>query len=263
VSAPAVPAIGVLELRQYTLRPGQRERLVSLFERAFIESQEALGIVLAGQFADADQPDRFVWLRGFADMAARTRALAAFYDGPVWRAHRDEANATMIDSDDVLLLRPLQPFDLRGLERPAAGAAAPAGPVVAMVCPLRPGSARVVARSFETRLRPRLEAHGARILGSWVTEPARNDFPRLPVREGEPVFVWFAGFADAAGHTRWQRDIAADPATAEALARWQDQLDGPPQHLRLVPTARSLLRGAAPGRSVSACVGVPAGIGQS
>ena len=47
--------------------------------------------------------------------------LAAFYDGPVWRAHRDEANATMIDSDDVLLLRPWQPFDLRNLERPPRG----------------------------------------------------------------------------------------------------------------------------------------------
>lgn len=263
MSAPATPVIGVLELRQYTLRPGQRERLVSLFERAFIESQEALGIVLPGQFADADDADRFVWLRGFADMAARARALAAFYDGPVWRAHRDEANATMIDSDDVLLLRPLQPFDLRGRERPAAGVATLAGPVVAMVCPLRPGSARAVAQSFETRLCPRLEAHGARLLGSYVTEPARNDFPRLPVREGEPVFVWFAGFEDAARHAQWQRDIAADPATAEALARWQDSLDGPPQDLRLLPTARSLLRGAAARHFATTRVGAPAGIGQA
>ena len=261
MSAPAAPVIGVLELRQYTLRPGQRERLVSLFERAFIESQEALGIVLPGQFADAGDADRFVWLRGFADMAARTRALAAFYDGPVWRAHRDEANATMIDSDDVLLLRPLQPFDLRGLVRPAPGAAA-AGRVVAMVCPLRPGSARAVAQSFEIRLRPRLEARGARLLGSWVTEPARNDFPRLPVREGEPVFVWFAGFEDAAKHQRCQRAIEADPATAAAFARWQDSLDGPPQYLQLTPTPRSLLRGVAADRRVTARVGVPAGIGQ-
>jgi hypothetical protein len=256
VSASETPAIGVLELRQYTLRPGQRERLVALFERAFIESQEALGIVLPGQFVDADDADRFIWLRGFADMAARTRALAAFYDGPVWRAHRDEANATMIDSDDVLLLRPLQPFDLRGLLRPPPGAAAAPGRVVAMVCPLRPGSARAVAQWFETRLRPHLEAHGARFLGSWVTEPARNDFPRLPVREGEPMFVWFAGFEDAAKHLRWQRAIEADPATASAFARWQDSLDGPPQYLQLIPTPRSLLRGVA---SAAALGGISGG----
>ena len=30
---------GVFELRQYTLRPGQRDRLVELFEREFVEPQ--------------------------------------------------------------------------------------------------------------------------------------------------------------------------------------------------------------------------------
>ena len=57
----------------------------------------------------------FVWLRGFDGMEARKDALTAFYDGPVWAAHRDAANATMIDSDDVLLLKPAWPgagFDL-------------------------------------------------------------------------------------------------------------------------------------------------------
>jgi hypothetical protein len=57
-----------------------------------------------GQFRDLDRPDVFVWIRGFADMTARHRGLHAFYDGPVWAAHREAANAMMVDSDDVLLL---------------------------------------------------------------------------------------------------------------------------------------------------------------
>jgi hypothetical protein len=40
-------------------------------------------------------------------MASRKAGLAAFYGGPVWQRHREAANATMVDSDDVLLLRPL------------------------------------------------------------------------------------------------------------------------------------------------------------
>jgi hypothetical protein len=32
-----------------------------------------------GQFRDLDAPERFVWLRGFADMAARRRGLESFY----------------------------------------------------------------------------------------------------------------------------------------------------------------------------------------
>src|SRR5438270_10566172 len=83
-----------------------RDTLIDLFDREFVESQEALGMRIIGQFRDLDNPDRFVWLRGFSDMAMRTHALQAFYGGPVWKAHREAANATMIDSDNVLLLRP-------------------------------------------------------------------------------------------------------------------------------------------------------------
>ena len=54
-------------------------------------------------FVDLDDPDRFVWLRGFVDMATRAAALGAFYGGPIWKAHRDAANATIVDSDNVLL----------------------------------------------------------------------------------------------------------------------------------------------------------------
>jgi hypothetical protein len=97
----------VVELRQYRLHPGQREVLISLFDRELVETQEAVGMAVLGQFRDLDDPDRFVWLRGFDDMPRRAQALRRFYGGPVWAAHKNQANATMIDSDDVLLLRPV------------------------------------------------------------------------------------------------------------------------------------------------------------
>ena len=100
-----MPEPHVVELRQYELVPGRRDTLIELFEREFVESQEALGIHLVGTFVDLDNPDRFVWMRAFANHAVRNEALPGFYYGPVWKAHRDEANATMVDSDNVLLLR--------------------------------------------------------------------------------------------------------------------------------------------------------------
>ncbi|MCQ8186788.1 NIPSNAP family protein [Streptomyces sp. RCU064] len=42
----------VIELRQYTLRPGRREELIELFDREFIETQEETGMVVLGQFRD-------------------------------------------------------------------------------------------------------------------------------------------------------------------------------------------------------------------
>ena len=60
---------------------------------------------LLAQFRDLDRPDHFVWLRGFADMAARrpgsTPSTAARL-----AAHRGAANTTMVERDDVRLLRP-------------------------------------------------------------------------------------------------------------------------------------------------------------
>src|SRR5947208_9014093 len=99
----------IVELRQYTLHPGKRDVLIVLFDREFIEPQEAIRIKVIGQFRDVDDPDRFVWLRGFRDMASRVKALQDFYGGPVWKAHREAANATMVDSDNVLLLHPATP----------------------------------------------------------------------------------------------------------------------------------------------------------
>jgi len=229
----------VFELRQYTLRAGQRERLVELFEREFIESQEALGIGLPGQFRDLDDPDRFVWLRSFPDMTARAAALGAFYDGPVWRAHRETANATMLDSDDVLLLRPTHGFVPDRRARPAPGERAPAGVLCASLCPVPPADAATLARGFDAQVRPVLERLGAPVLAQFVTEPARNTYPRLPVREGESMFVWFAAFADADALARHQAAAAVDPVVTD----WTHRLDALPETLRLAPTPRSLLRG--------------------
>jgi len=90
----------------YTLKPAQRDVLINLFERHFVESQEAAGMTLIGQFRDRCDADRFVWLRGFSNMESRHQALETFYGGPVWAAHRSAANNTMLDSDNVLLLKP-------------------------------------------------------------------------------------------------------------------------------------------------------------
>lgn len=67
-------------------------------------------MAVIARFRDLHDPDRFVWLRGLADMPSRAEALGRFYGGPVWKTHKDQANATMIDSDDVLLLRPVAPL---------------------------------------------------------------------------------------------------------------------------------------------------------
>lgn len=250
-SAPRL-ASPIVELRQYTLRPGQRETLIALFDREFIESQEACGMTIIGQFRDFDRPDMFVWMRGFDDMRARKDALSAFYGGLVWADHRDAANATMIDSDDVLLLKPAWPnagFDLSGLQRPRAIETGKpsldsrlAGIVEISIHYLRRGAEAGFAERFRAEAVPQLAANGARLLGAFVSEHAENTFPRLPVRAGENVFIAVTGFDDKEALDRCQAALAASPGSRAFREAAQVGATKPVETLRLTPTARSLLR---------------------
>lgn len=89
----------VSELRQYTLHPGQ--------------------------------------LRGFTGMAAQADAIAAFYGGPVWLAHRNAANTTMLDSDDAWRRGPPPAGQKASHDRlgTAVGAAVVAPPQVLRLAP--------------------------------------------------------------------------------------------------------------------------------
>jgi hypothetical protein len=183
-----------LELRQYTLKPGQRETLVTLFDRHFVESQEALGMMIVGQFRDRARPDRFVWIRGFSDMRGRLAGLERFYTGPVWEEHKAAANQTMRDVSDVYLLKPARPdtsFRLDWSNRPPVGEVRKGSTVLAGIQRLqRPADAAVVSE-FEKQSVPQLLRSGVNVISIFVTESSPNNFPRLPVREGEHVLVWF------------------------------------------------------------------------
>ncbi|HEX7828941.1 MAG TPA: NIPSNAP family protein, partial [Thermoanaerobaculia bacterium] len=158
----------IAELRQYTLHPGQRDTLVSLFEREFLTTQADAGMPVLGRFLDLGDADRFVWLRGFPDMERRKQSLTSFYDGPVWRANRDAANATMIDSDDVLLLRHVDgTYDFDG------------GTYALMVY-----SFDAVDDALVGAVRDAVQP-----LVLLRTEEVENNYPRLPVRQGEHVIV--------------------------------------------------------------------------
>src|SRR4029077_10749255 len=190
------PCCPVVELRQYTLHSGKRDVLIDLFDREFVETQEEVGITIIGQFRDLDHQDRFVWLRGFPDMTSRAKALNDFYSGPVWKAHREAAHATMIYSDNVLLLCPAfstSGFSLKDLKRASVGAdEIPTSLVVATIYYFAGPVAPDFIHFFDHTLRPLIESLGATISASLVTENSENTFPALPVRVGENVFVWFS-----------------------------------------------------------------------
>ena len=241
-SAREAPTHGVLELRQYRIVPGRRDEMIGLFERHFIEGQEATGMRLVGQFRDLDDPNRFTWIRTFQDMPARERSLNVFYYGPVWQAHRGEANPLLFDNDNVLLLKPAT----SGLAFSTPTAPAPAGPppelaglVVATIHYLWKDPAEGFTGLFASKLAPELAAAGLPVLGAYVAENAENTFPRLPVRQHEKVLVWFTRVADAATYEAARERLETNSIWRDAIA---DAEERPAQVLRLDPTPRSRLR---------------------
>ena len=224
--------------------PGQRETLIALFEEHFIESQEATGMTLIGQFRDLNNPDRFVWLRGFADMESRARQLQEFYGGPIWKKHRQAANATMIDSDNVFLLRPARPgsgFSLEQFERPQLGASDDSKAlVVAAIFQLEDANQERVVELFEKEFAPTLTESGARVLATFLTENHPNTFPALPVREDENVFAAFLRFPDPETH---QQQAANIGSYVHGEGKRSGLIKRAPEILLLTPTPRSLLRG--------------------
>ncbi len=211
----------VVDLRQYTLHPGRRDTLIDIFDEHFVEGQEVCGMHISGQFRDLDDPDRFVWFRGFRTLAARAAALNAFYYGPVWRQHAEAANATMLDSDNALLLQPIhlgpdypRPETPRPDEQPNSV-------IAGFVHPADDG----FPEHFLEKMHPVLTELGVSPLAIFRSLSVENNFPALPLRD-DTVLVWLARFADDTAYG----------GVREALRDWEGQ------ELRLRPTSRSQLR---------------------
>ena len=87
------------------MQAAERDTLIDIFDRHFIEGQEVEGqefegMSVIGQFRDLDNPDSLVWLRGFPDMAARRDALDHLCGRPASYMSRSggvDADAGLVD----------------------------------------------------------------------------------------------------------------------------------------------------------------------
>ena len=133
------------------------------------------------------------------DLATRQRVLTEFYsDGAMWREHRDEVNSWLVDSDDVLLVRPVSE-----LGRPAEGPS-----FVAMWQHLeRQPLSAARGEALRTQVAAAVDGAGGRVLVTFATDPVENNYPRHPIRTGEHGLLWLATF----DHPR-QIEIAGFPA---------------------------------------------------
>ena len=106
----------------------------------------------------------------------------------------------MIDSRDAPLLHPVRPDSTFVLERAEHRLPIVSelfrGIVLVTIHSLPAPAHNDLLSFFERVIVPILSEAGARILGLFATEHSPNNFPRLPLREGENVDISYLGIGD-------------------------------------------------------------------
>jgi hypothetical protein len=229
----------VVELRRYTVSPGQRARFAAWFDAYFPEAFEQLGAMVFGQFLERDAPDHFVWLRGYHDMLDRPVVNSAFYYGPLWREHRAKVNAILPDSDNVLLMRAVagHPVPVLPAVDPFDGTDGARGTLVVQLLPVAQGRADAVAATLADAA-ARYPHEGVVDAGLLQTLDAPNNFPQLPVRVDGDWVAWIGVARDAGALARLQPAMEA----IERQLAADGELRAPAERIVAAPTPRSRLR---------------------
>ena len=143
------------ELRQYHIRPGQKEKWVECMEEEIIPFQVKMGMVILGSFVGEEDESIYVWIRRFESEPERKRLYDAVYQSDYWKneispegRRHDRPRADQGDAHrrDAALRHPVArpaaaaaPGALRTRRRaPRARRARPAPPRPTPPCPAAP-----------------------------------------------------------------------------------------------------------------------------
>jgi hypothetical protein len=231
----------VLEFRRYTIKEGEREHFAQYFDTYFPEALQQLGTIVAGDFFERKNSSGFTWIRGFHTLEDRAVVNAQFYAGSVWKEHKKTMNDLIVDSDNVMLLRPLSPE--RGIPilpavDPIVEANGVQGIVVAQIFAVKADSVEAFAKAAEPTFAS-YRAAGVREAGVLVTLDVPNNYPQLPIRTDGPFLVWLGVLKDKQMlenefNRLAERSLQSLSATG--------LIKGAPESVVLDPTRRSRLR---------------------
>ncbi|MCS7060203.1 MAG: NIPSNAP family protein [Anaerolineae bacterium] len=97
-----------IELREYRIKPGQRERWVRFMEEVIIPYQVSKGMVILGSFVGEQDDTLYVWMRRFESEAQREELYKAVYETDIWQNDISPQIGEMLDRDKTVVKR-IQP----------------------------------------------------------------------------------------------------------------------------------------------------------
>ncbi len=93
----------IVEVRKYTIKAGLRAKFIEFFETRSVPAQRAIGMQILGPLLDLENPDVFVWFRGFPSLEERDRMKTAFYEGEAWTKELEAIAMPMLERYEVML----------------------------------------------------------------------------------------------------------------------------------------------------------------
>ena len=93
----------IVEVRSYRIKPGHRKEFIQFLETRAVPALRDHGMKILGPLLDVENPNKFVFLRGFPSLEEQDRMKEVFYGGPVWKNELEAIAMPMIDSYDVIL----------------------------------------------------------------------------------------------------------------------------------------------------------------
>ncbi|NLT73903.1 MAG: NIPSNAP family containing protein [Chloroflexi bacterium] len=93
------------ELREYRMRPGQRENWIKYMDEVIIPFLVSKGMVVVGSFAGETEEDLWVWIRRFEDEEERERLYAAVFESEEWKTRVAPPIGAMVDGERMVVRR--------------------------------------------------------------------------------------------------------------------------------------------------------------
>jgi len=93
----------IVEVRKYTIKPGLRAKFIEFFETRSAPAQREAGMEILGPLLDVENPDVFVFLRGFPSLEERDRMKKEFYEGELWTRELEAIAMPMLERYEVIL----------------------------------------------------------------------------------------------------------------------------------------------------------------
>ena len=97
--------MAIVELRQYRMRPGQRDKWVNYMEEVIIPFQTAKGMSILGSWVGEEEEDLFVWIRRFDSEQERERLYKEVYDSEEWKEKIAPSIPEMMDREKAKVTR--------------------------------------------------------------------------------------------------------------------------------------------------------------